>query len=147
SKAAYEAEGSTNLLLCDPDKLVIIGLDTKDGPEHPLYDERIKLAIPEEFILQIMHHGVKTPINVVKDPETGKVLVKAGRQRVKAAREANKRLRKEGAEPILVKAVPERGFSDGAALMESVEIENTFRQEDSPLTRAKKIQRYLERGR
>lgn len=31
--------------LLNPENLVIIGLDTNDGPEHPLWDTRIKLPI------------------------------------------------------------------------------------------------------
>jgi ParB family chromosome partitioning protein len=147
SVAAYGAEGEFKGLLLDPEKITIIGLDTKDGPEHPLYDERINLPLDEGMIKQIMRRGIKTPVVVTKDPESGAVLLKAGRQRVRNAREANKRLRKAGEEPIWVPATTERGFSDEASLMETMMIENSFRQDDTPVVRAKKIQRYLERGR
>jgi ParB family chromosome partitioning protein len=88
--------------------------------------------------------GVLEPITVVRDPETGKVEVAVGRQRVKAAREVNKRLKKQGLEPIRVPAMIQRANPHRAMAMLISENEN--RQDDTPLGRAKKAQRYIDLG-
>jgi len=137
---AYGAKGKSNVLYFDPDDLVIV-----DDPKHPLYDERIHLPISEPLVLNIMFQGVLESIVVTKDPELGKTLVVDGRQRVRAAREANKRLRKQGSEPVLVPALPRRG--EAASLAGVMVSANEIREDDTPLNRAKKMQRLLELGR
>jgi ParB family transcriptional regulator, chromosome partitioning protein len=102
-------------------------------------------------VLNIMHapdgvaQGVLEPINAARNPETGKVEVIDGRQRVKAAREANKRLKKAGLDPVWVPAMLKRTNAHGAMGMMISANEN--RQDDTPLGRAKKAQRYLDLGR
>lgn len=130
-----------NAFAVNPENLVIIGLDTEDGPEHPLYDERAKLPVSEPFLLNIMAKGVKQAVSVQKDGN--RVLVVAGRQRVKAAREANRRFKKQGETPMLVPCFVERG-SDGD-MMGTMIAENAHREGDSPLVCAKKAQRMLDR--
>ena len=104
-----------NLWSIDPNELCIIGgnvlseeehgpLDTADGPEHDLFDERVSEALTEEFVNSIDAHGVDTPILIVRveNPDTGDVtaVVIAGRKRVRAARVVNKRRKKRG-EPLI----------------------------------------------
>jgi len=89
--------------------------------------------------------GVLEPILVRRNQETGDVEVVDGRQRVKAAREANKRLKKQGLELIRVPAMPQRA-SDHKAMGMLISA-NEHRQDDTPLGRAKKAQRYLDLGR
>jgi ParB family transcriptional regulator, chromosome partitioning protein len=134
----YGAEGKTNLLSFDPDTLELV-----TDEKHRLYDPRVHLPLSEEMVASIMFKGVTTPIVVWKDPETGKTCVVAGRQRVKNAREANKRLRKKGEEIKLVLARIERGTPE--SLMSVMAIEN-FHQALSPVEKAKLAQRLLESG-
>ncbi|WYX51237.1 hypothetical protein WJ977_00655 [Achromobacter xylosoxidans] len=101
SVEAYGASGKTNVLSFETDALTII-----TDPAHSLYDERIQLPLDEAITLNIMALGVREPILVWKDPETGKVLVVDGRQRVRHAIEANRRLAERGEPPILVPGWP-----------------------------------------
>ena len=128
SKLVYGANGKTNVLTFEPENLHLVTDKT-----HPLYDERIHLPISEAMVLNIMDQGVLEPIIVWKDPETGLSCVVDGRQRVRHTLEANKRLSKEGKEPLLVPAVAKRGS-------------NEIRQADTPLGRAKKMADALDRG-
>jgi ParB family chromosome partitioning protein len=142
SKQANGAEARTGLLLYDPTKLLLV--QEKEG--HPLYDEdRAKLEVNESLVLDLMFHGILEPIIVRKDPESGAMEVVAGTQRVKACIEANKRLKKQGKELLRVPATVRRG--DAAALMGLQISENAQREDESPLGKAKKIERYLALGR
>jgi ParB family chromosome partitioning protein len=137
---AYGAEGKTNLLMFDPEALHIV-----TDPEHPLYDERAALPVSESLIRNIQHHGVLQPVVINKNTETGVVEVVAGRQRVKAAREANNRLRAQGLAPIMVPAVPRKG--DGADLAGVMVSENELRDPDTIMVRAAKMNRLRQMGR
>lgn len=137
---AYGASGKTNLLMFDPDALHLV---TDDA--HPLYDKRVHLPLVESRVRSIMTHGVRVPISIVKDPETGLVCVVAGRQRVKSAREANKRLRDRGEEPVMVPAWAQRDTVE--SLSDVMIIENEQREADTPIGRAEKMSRLLGRGR
>jgi ParB family chromosome partitioning protein len=140
STEAYGAEGKTNVLMFDPDKLKLVTDETS-----PLYDKRVSMPVDEAMVLNIMHQGVFQPIIVSKNPETGDAEVVAGRQRVKAAREANLRLRAKGCEPVLVPGVIRRG--PGADLAGVMVGENELRRDDTPLGRAEKMRRLSELGK
>ena len=140
SKEAYGAAGKRDVLLFDPDWLVIV-----TDEKHPLYDDRHKLPVSEGLVLNIMHHGVLKPVEVRKNPETGDIEVADGRQRVKAAREANRRLKAKGCEPLQIMALPKRG--DDATLVEIMVSSNEHDQAPSASNRAKKVVRLLEMGR
>jgi ParB family chromosome partitioning protein len=88
-----------NAFAVDPDNLIIIGLDTDDGPEHPLYDERVKLPLDESTVLNIMAIGVKEPVLVRKTDGNPEVV--DGRRRTMHAREANRRLRELGEKTLI----------------------------------------------
>jgi ParB family chromosome partitioning protein len=136
----YGASGKTNLLMFDPHVLLLV-----EDRASPLFDKRVHLPVSEPLVLNIMHHGVLQPIVVSKNTETGAVEVVAGRQRVKAAREANTRLRAQGCEPIMVPGVTRKGASeDLAGVMVS---ENELRADDTPLGRAEKMAHLLNLGR
>jgi hypothetical protein len=83
------------LPMADPNDLVIIGLDTQDGEDHELYDERAMNVLDENLVKNIMVYGVLQPITVRE--QAGKLLVVDGRQRVRAARKA-KSMQSEGGE-------------------------------------------------
>ncbi len=137
---AYNACGKRNLLMFEPEALTLV-IDDK----HPLYDARVHDALTEPFVNNIMAHGVIEPVVITKNTETGDIEVVAGRQRVKAAIEANKRLKAQGLPPIQVPAVPRKG--DEASLMAVMVSENEARREDTPLNRAAKMQRLRDLGR
>ncbi|HIE8869942.1 TPA: ParB/RepB/Spo0J family partition protein [Klebsiella variicola] len=136
---AYGASGKSNVLFFEPENLHLV-TDTT----HPLYDERVHLPLNEAVILNIMELGVLEPIIVWKDPETGLSCVVDGRQRVRHTLEANKRLSKEGKEPLLVPAVAKRGSA--VRMAQAMVSANEIRQADTPLGRAKKMADALERG-
>lgn len=146
SRDALNAKGKRDVYMFDPDDLVIV-----TDPKSPLYDERAELPLDEALVLNIMFapdgvpQGVLEPILVARNAETGKVEVIDGRQRVKSAREANKRLKKQGLEPIRVGAMVQRANSH--RLMGMLISSNEHRQADTPLGRAKKAQRYIDLGR
>lgn len=145
STKALGAVGRNDVFRFDPLDLTIVS-----DSAHPLHDpDRIASGPDERMILNVMRYGVKTPISIRlngKDKK-GKPIVEVvtGRQRVMAAREANKRLKKEGGEPLLVPAVRERGTD--ADMMAVMILENEIRKDDAPLSKARKLKRFLDLGR
>lgn len=136
---AYGAQGKSNVLMFDPAALTII-----TDPQHPLYDERINLPLDEALVLNIMALGVREPVLVWKDPETGEVLIVDGRQRVKHAQEANRRLAQRGEPTLEVPGVPQKGDIERMGdLMISM---NEARRADSYMTRARKMLSFAGRG-
>lgn len=147
AKQALEGK-RLNAFGVDPDGIVIIGLDTKDGPGHPLYDKRVALPLNEAMVLNIMVHGVLEAVLVRKETTLDGeeiVVCVAGRQRIRCAREANRRLRAEGAEPILVPCMVRRGSDAG--VMGVMISENEIRQEDAMESKLNKLERYLATGK
>lgn len=147
SRDSLGNKGKKDAYTFDPEDLVLV-----TDENHPLFDRRVHLPLDEALVLNMMHapdgvpQGVIEPVTVVRDPETGKLLVTVGRQRIKAAREANKRLKKAGLEPFWVPAMIRRE-TKAHALMGLLISENEGRQNDTPLGRAEKAQRYLALGR
>lgn len=137
SKSALDAQ-RLNAFLIEPEKLVIV-----TDEKHPLYDERIKLPIDENLVLSIMAHGVKLPVIGRKNGDAIEVV--DGRQRVRAAVEANKRLLKRADEQVRVKLHLERG-SDADVFGVTV-LANEFRHGDDMLTKAKKASRLIAMGK
>lgn len=140
SKDIYGASGKTNVLMFDPEKLKIV-TDTKSA----LYDKRHELALDEQMVLNVIAHGILEPVLIRKNPENGDVEVIAGRQRVKWAREANKRLDKQGLTKLEVPAIVKRGQDD--LLLSILVSENEGRTADTPITRAEKMQKLLDMGK
>lgn len=97
------------------DEFIIVGLDTKDGPEHYLFDATAKDPPTESLVESIIKYGVLIPVEFERDGD--RVLVVDGRNRVKAARIALARMReaavKEGADPkkveLLIRGIPVKG--------------------------------------
>ncbi len=90
SKQAMEHQTGT-LFRMTPGKehLLIIGYDTKDGPEHALWRADVGAAPKDDLVASVTKHGVITPIRAQKINET-QAMVVVGRDRVKAARVAEK---------------------------------------------------------
>jgi ParB-like chromosome segregation protein Spo0J len=126
----------------EPEKLIIVGLDTDDGPEHPFYDQRVKLPVKEGLVASMVAIGWFGSILVQKQSD-GRVFVTDGRQRVRAAREANKRLSDAGKELIQITCIPRRGGDADVIAVAA----NELRQDDPPLVKAEKAAALLNRGR
>jgi len=136
TKTAFDSR--TNAWTFDPADLILI-----ENPDDPLYDPRVLLPLDEPMVLSIMFQGVIEPVIIAK--QANQPVVVDGRQRVKCAREANRRLREQGKEPVRVTAVVRRGTD--ADLFGVVISTNENRQDDTPLGRAEKCSRYLAMGR
>lgn len=143
SKSAFDAKRS-NIYNLDPDEIVIIGLDTGDGPEHPLYDDRVHLPLDEK-----LYRNIKYLKRIIENCGVRKNGPKAectwGRQRIRCARKLNAELREAGLEPIMVPCTVERG--DDGRMMGMMISENEARRDSTPLIKARTAQRYIEHGR
>lgn len=137
AKATFDAK-RLNAFAFDPDDLVII-----EKPKDALYDPREALPVDEALVENIKAVGVIQAVVVAKDGD--KAVVVDGRQRVKAAREANRRLREEGQPPLLVPCVARKG--DEATLFGLSVSANEFRHEEDVIGKAQKARRLLDFGR
>lgn len=122
----------------DPDTIILV-----EDAESALYDERTEIPLSPELIKSIQAHGVLEPVLVRKNGNRVECI--DGRQRVKAAREVNRRLKAEGAPTIKVPAMVKRGEDHEVFAMMVTANEN--RIDDDPITKAKKAQRFLDMGR
>lgn len=125
----------------DPETLTLVGEDPGfDTRSHPLYDPRVHLPVAENLVRAMMADGFRSTISVAVEGDA--VLVVAGRRRVKAAREANKRLAAAGREPIKVKCLVEKG--EASKLFGLLVSENELREGNTPMQRANLVSRYLD---
>ena len=124
----------------NPTDLVIIGLDTTDGEDHPLYDERCFLETNENLVKNILVYGIQQPVIVRK--EAGRTYVVDGRQRVKAARVAAGMASSAGEYAIKVPVREARG--DDSRMGGIMVSTNEQRQDDTALARAFKAVRLLD---
>jgi DNA-binding transcriptional regulator YiaG len=136
SKTAFDAS-RISAFGFDPDDLVLI----KD-PKHPLYDARIRLPLKPEFVANIKALGVMVPVVVRKID--GAPVVIDGRQRVRAALEANRQRKAEGLPPMKIPAVERKG-SAGDAYAVTIST-NEHRQEDALRAKIEKAQRSHQLG-
>jgi ParB family chromosome partitioning protein len=132
----------TNVFNVDPSTLVIIGLDTDDDKSHPLYDPRNELPMDEAMVFNIMRYGVIQTVSIKREGDSPVVV--DGRQRVRCAREANKRLEAEGKMPIKVTVKMKRGNEH--ELFGVMVSANEHRRQDGVLAKADKAGRMLEMG-
>lgn len=146
SRDSLNAKGKTDVYQFDPEDVVLV-----EDKASALYDERVDLPYKESLVLNMMFAPDGVPQGVIKilvgrrNPETGKVEITDGRQRTKAAREANKRLKKAGLEPIRLPVHIRRSNDQQAMAM--LMSANEHSTEDSPMAKAKKAARYIEMGR
>jgi ParB family chromosome partitioning protein len=127
----------------DPANIHIVGLD--DGHDDtgantdPLYDERVAIDLDENFVRNIMVYGINSPV-LCRD-EAGRTVVVDGRQRVRAAREANRRFNQAGEVQLKVPVIVVNGSDRRVqGIMISA---NEQRQDDTVLVKAKKAVRML----
>lgn len=149
SKSALEGRRG-NVFWLDPFGVVIVGIDTEDGPDHPLYDVTDRHQIDEGMVLSILDIGVKETILVRKvaddnEPKGYRVEIVDGRRRVLHAREAHERAKKSGdPSTVLVPAMLDRG-NDRTLEKVSVAL-NSIRRDDLVMAKAEKAARMLRRN-
>lgn len=136
-KTAFEASRFSGFWF-EPETLILI-TDKAD----PLYDRRVELAPPDGLVRDIAFRGIVEPV-IVTRRGTSAVVVD-GRQRVKAACEANVRLKAAGRETIKVPCFL-RGGED-ADLFGVLIAANEHRLSDGPMERARKAQKLVGMGR
>ena len=136
-KAAIDAPRKDTFLV-DPADLVIIS-----DKAHPLYDKRCELPVNPGLVASIRAHGFRSTILCFKDGE--KLIVLDGRQRTRAAVQANEEIKAAGGELVRVRVMLERGDESQLYAIQCLTNEN--RQDDSDVTKAEKLQRYLAFGR
>jgi ParB-like chromosome segregation protein Spo0J len=118
----------------DPHVVVIIGLDTDDGPSHPQFDgESNDAPLLEADILFTYEHGVIQPISCKRDGK--RLLVVFGRGRTRQLREANKRRIADGLQPWLLPVQIVQG--DTLKMLSLKHGENSHRREQNPMARAR----------
>ncbi len=123
------------------DVFLIYGLDTKDGPEHALYDAQSNAYELEEA--KIKHYekvGVLTPIRV--SPDGPKFGIVYGRKRLRYWRESTKRRVARGEEPLPIPFMITKAKLENLAVM--VAIENMVRTEATFAQRADMVLRLVE---
>jgi len=126
-----------DVITIDPDELVLV-----EDTNSELYDERTAWALDESMVLNIMTYGVIQSVTVRRNGD--KLEVVDGRQRVKHAREANKRLRKEGSITHKVPCIVRH--DDQVKIMGVMVSANAQRKGDELMTKAAKMQRMLAHG-
>jgi ParB family chromosome partitioning protein len=140
-KVSIDAPRGTHFFV-QPEDITIIGLDTKDGPEHPLYDERMNRVLDDHEVANTIHYGVLKPVLAKKDGE--RIILIDGRSRVRRARAANKILAKRGEELIAVPVIIKKG--DDAQVLGISRAANIHTADD-PMTQARAASRLLDLGR
>lgn len=135
-KIAFDAPRGS-VFMIDPESLVLV-----DDKEHPLYDPRVNADLNPSFVKNVTVRGVIKPVIIRKEGD--KAIVIDGRQRVRAAREANKKINAEGGVTLRIPCIIKRTDDDTAASM-MVEL-NEHRVADGLVTKAFKAQRLLNRG-
>jgi len=149
SRDSLHAKGKTDVYYFDPAEVVLV-----TDKESVLYDERVDFDFKEPLVLNMLYQpdpdgppqGVLKVLLGQRNPETGKVEIIDGRQRTKAAREANRRLKKQGAEPIRLPVLLKRASSKQRTMAMLISA-NEHATEDLPSDKARKAQRYIDLGR
>ncbi len=117
----------------DPNDVIIIGIDTDDGPSHWGYDEESnKSPLLEADVQFTYENGIIQ--NVLGRRDGDKVVVVAGRGRTRQLREANKRRAADGLPPWFLPVKIVKG--DARKMLVLKHGENSHRRELSPFVRA-----------
>lgn len=143
AKTAIPDASRGSVFLVDPDNIVIIGVDTDDGPEHELYQEGLKRPLDQAMVASVIEHGVLEAISVRKNGSFVEAVT--GRHRTLWARAANEKLASAGGEPRLVPCIVKRLDTKTAGLQMVVENEHR-KQPDDPIVRARHAQRMITNG-
>lgn len=125
----------TQIVQLDPSKLVIV-MDKTDV----LWDERASLPVDPKLVANVGYYGILEPIIVTAPDKDGIHKVVAGRQRVKALVKANE-CRKAGKHaPLTCPCIIREDSDKHDGIMV---VENELRRDDDPMTKARKVQRFL----
>lgn len=124
-----------------PESLLIIGLDVEADSSHELYDERAYNEVNQDLVQNIMFSGVIIPVSVREID--GAVFVVDGRQRVMAAREANRKFTEMGLKERITVPVTIHGNvgADKSTIAARVVSANNFRTEDDIIKKIRKAHR------
>lgn len=142
-KSAFDAPRAGGFYRFDPDEIIVPGIDNDAKSDYALHDVSSRHQLSEELVLSIMAEGVHTPIMVRKDGSSPEVI--NGRRRVLHAREANKRLKKMGADPITILAEVRRVASDKEAVLLMLS-SNAHALGEDPVDRAEKVAKAVRLG-
>ena len=135
SKRSLKGISRTDAFLFDPEELILV-----TDEAHILFAPEVNLPFDEDLVRNIMVNGVIEPVIVSMNNE-----VIDGRQRVKAAREANRRLAKEGKQLVRTPAMRRRSASD-ADMFGVLVSSNEHRRKDSAIEQAAKALKMLNMG-
>jgi len=140
SKTAIEGASRGTTFYVDPSILMLI-----TDRSHPLYDKRVELPVSEELVQSMMVHGwfSNKPAAVRKNGDL--LEVNDGRQRTKAAVEANRRRKAEGLPEIRAHVVVVKG--DDISQFERLVVSNGLDQKDDVVELANKAKRLIDLGR
>ncbi len=122
----------TDMFRIEPERLTLV-----TDKDHPLYDPRVEEPLDEALIANIAMHGILEPVLVRKNGELIEVV--AGRQRVKAALEVNRRFAADGKTPIFVPVIVKGGADKD--LFGILIAENELRREDSMILKGEKARK------
>lgn len=128
----------TDIWWIAPEMCGLAGIDTDPDESNALYDTRVHLPLKSEFVESIDQLGVKQAVTGVVI--AGRLWIDDGRQRVRAAREANKRRIARGDAPMKVRVVVS-SETDPQAIFLLARTLNAFRQDDGPLQIARNFKR------
>jgi hypothetical protein len=146
-KTAFDAQRFSGFAF-DPTVLVIAGLDTDDGADHPLVHREsngTSDADLETLVRSIMAQGFLGTVTIAK--LGGRPYVVEGRRRTRAARIASSRLVEAGRPPVVVKAVQyQPGADRDKDLLGAVIVSNEHRRSLSPIERARQAARLQQLG-
>lgn len=153
-KTAIDAPRGTFFKLNPSDpKLKIIGVDIRtgqtkvDGPEHRLYDPRALRPISPDRVKNYAYYGIREPITIEVDNDTGDYIVNDGRGRLLGARIVEQEQIKSGVPEgarIIVPALVAKGDEvDLLGLSSALNLHDA----EGPVTLAQKAQRLIGYGR
>lgn len=128
-----------------PEDVVIIGKDTADGAEHPLYDDRVHKPLDPAKVANVKKFG---PVGYVKCLLMGGFpVVWNGRTSTMWTRAANAELIAEGGKAWPIKVIIEDAGNlaepDVAADVAAVTDVANVTEPDDPMTEARKIARHM----
>jgi ParB family chromosome partitioning protein len=129
----------------EPEKLIVPGIDRpfRNAEEERLESERVNAPLNEATVISMMLYGVQKTVFVRRDGD--KLEVWDGKRRVLHAREANKRLKKAGAEGILVKIEVKAATDEQIFALQR--LNNRHHVDESPLQTAEAAALMLSKGR
>lgn len=131
----------------------IIGIDTNDGPEHPLYDKNFRhedINFTDAEVEAVLAEGVLQNVEatLMDEAHPDEKIMVFGRRRLLLARKATVILRKRTGDETAFVPVPtiyasRKIYKNAESLRAHVRIENTHRRGLDPMTEAEYIRKDL----